>query len=145
MQETRVILNAGIYDLCHRGHLRLLHRMRAAAGADGKLVVVIHDDKSTYLIKGKIPLQTLEHRIKNLEITGLVDEIIISYSTDPAKEFEAAIDAHDGHLITYMRGDDLQKQFPGQWKLEEIGVPIVFLPYTKGVSSTDLRKELEQL
>ena len=135
----KTVLNAGIYDLCHEGHLALLRRMRKIADW---LIIVIHDDESCFAIKDKIPVQDLEHRIRNLEITGLVDEIIVTKSKDPAKEFEDVI-KHNKNLV-YMRGDDLVKDFPGQWILEKYKVPIKFLKYTKGISSTQLRKQLWQ-
>jgi len=139
----KTILNAGIYDLCHQGHLRLLERLRAMAGRRGRVVVVVHDDKSTFLIKGKIPIQALSQRIENLRITGLVDEVVVCESTDPAEQFENVVERWQE--VTYVRGDDMKYNFPGQWKLEEMTIPIVFLPYTKGVSSTQIRTQLETL
>ena len=131
------ILNAGIYDLLHKGHLNLLREMRKKAD---KLIIVIHDDISTFEIKDKIPVQTLEHRIRNLQITGLPDEIIPCFHADPAFEFERVCKKHNN--LTYMRGDDLTDDFPGKWMLDRYQVPIKFLPYTKGASSTELRKHL---
>lgn len=131
------VLNAGIYDLCHEGHLNLLRAMRKEAD---KLIIVIHDDISTFEIKDKIPVQTLEHRIRNLQITGLPDEIIPCYHTDPAFEFERVIKQRTN--LTYMRGDDLVGEFPGKWMLDKYNIPIKYLPYTAGISSTQLKKQL---
>ena len=41
--------------------------------------------------------------------------------------------------ITFMRGDD-NLDFPGKWLLDECGVEIKYLPYTDGISSTDVRE-----
>ena len=132
---AKVVLLAAIMDLCHEGHLNLLKEMRATGR---KVVVVLHDDKSCYQIKGKIPIQNLKQRIDNLRITGLVDWVIVTYSTDPHKEFAKVCKHND---VIYMRGDDL-KDFPGKWILDKYSIPIIYKPYTKGISSTSIRKGL---
>lgn len=137
--KKKIILNAGIYDLCHFGHLKLLRSMKAAGN---KLIIVIHDDWSSFKIKDKIPIQDLKHRINNLKITGIPDEIIITRSVDPAGEFEKVINKYKKQELVYMRGDDLKENFPGQWMLNKHKIPIKFLPYTTGVSSTKIKDML---
>lgn len=137
----KIILNAGIYDLCHRGHIELLKKMRAAGD---KVVVVIHDDQSAYDIKGKIPIQSIKQRCRNLFITKLVDEIYVTTKTDPGLIFEEVIHAYKDDTVVYMRGDDLL-DFPGKWMLDRCGIKIDFVEYTKGVSSTAIKEELLKL
>jgi glycerol-3-phosphate cytidylyltransferase len=139
MTKKKIILNAGIYDLCHFGHLNLLRRMKDAGD---RLVVVIHDDLSCFKIKDKFPVQTLAHRIRNLKLTGLVDEIVVTRNIDPYLEFNKILIKYKKHEIIYMRGDDLKDNFPGQWLLKQRDIKIKFLPYTKGVSSTKIRDML---
>lgn len=133
----KIVFNAGIYDCTHHGHVELFEMMREL----GDLVfAVIHDDESCYQIKGKIPIQSLQQRIHNLLITGLVDGILITKETDPAPEFERLAKRFDD--LIYVRGDDLTDDFPGRWMLDKHKVPIVFKPYTKGISSTEIRDSL---
>lgn len=135
----KVVFGAGIYDLFHKGHINLLKKMRD----EGDIVVsVIHDDTSCYEIKGKIPVQRLEQRVMNLLRSGLVDGVVITRSVDPALEFERVLDRYKDCEIVYMRGDDLTGNFPGKWLLLDKGVEIKYVPYTKGVSSTELKEEL---
>lgn len=134
-----VVFNAGIYDLTHRGHVELFEMMRAKGD---KTISVIHDDKSCYEIKGKIPVQDLDHRVRNLGIVGLIDEIYVTHSTDPAYEFEAIINKYKKQELIYMRGDDLTDDFPGKWMLDKHNIPIIYKPYTDGVSSSRLRDSL---
>lgn len=135
----KVVFNAGIYDLTHQGHINLFKKMREAGG---RTIAVIHDDKSCYEIKGKIPVQRLEHRIQNIGIIGLIDEVVITRTPDPAPEFEQIIMKHPEDEIVYMRGNDLTDDFPGKWMLDKHKVEIQFVPYTIGVSSTQLREAL---
>ena len=82
----KVVFTAAIMDMCHRGHLNLLKQMRQRAG-EGKVIVVLHDDKSCYQIKGKIPIQNIKQRQANLWITELVDDVYVTLNIDPADQF----------------------------------------------------------
>lgn len=131
----KIVFLAAIMDLLHKGHLNLLREMRKEGD---KTIVILHDDLSCYQIKDKFPVQTLEHRKRNLKLTGLADEIMVCKSTDPHKEFLKVIKKYGKHELLYMRGDDLKKDFPGQWLLEKHKVKIKFIGYTKGISSSKL-------
>ncbi|MDP2654929.1 MAG: hypothetical protein Q8Q08_12985 [Candidatus Omnitrophota bacterium] len=147
--KPKLILNAGIYDLCHKGHIKLLRAMdamRKKGGDGGKLVIVLHDDESAFKIKDKVPIQDQYQRLRNLRLVIAPHEIVFCSSTDPGKQFEAIYAWHnETHDITYVRGDDLTESFPGSKTLDRLCIPICYLPYTKGVSSTYLREQLENL
>ncbi len=132
----KVVLTAAVMDLLHEGHQKLLRQMRKAGD---KVVVVLHDDRSVFLIKGKVPVQSIEQRAKNLKITGLADQVLITKSVDPADQFVKVIRKHKD--IIFMRADD-NKNFPGKWIIDGYDIPIKYVKYTKGVSSTKLRKKL---
>lgn len=137
--KKRVVINAGIYDLLHEGHMSLLRRMREKADI---LVIIVHDDASCFRIKDKVPIQDIDTRIKNLRITCIPDIILVTDRTDPAETFEKAVSMFRDQDVVYMRGDDLTDDFPGKWMLDDLGVPIEFLPYTQGISSSQIRKRL---
>lgn len=134
----KVAFTCGIYDLCHIGHLILFRKMRKMGY---KTVAVIHDDISCFAIKDKIPIQSLNHRIRNLEITGLVDEIVVTHSTEPVNEFLRVIEKYGADNLIFVRGDD-NLNFPARSVVDRADIPIKFVEYTKGVSSTKLREEL---
>jgi cytidyltransferase-like protein len=134
----RVVLTAAVMDLCHEGHIRLLKEMRANGDI---VVVVLHDDKSVYEIKGKIPVQDVLHRMNNLHITGLVDRVLVTMNVDPADKFQEVISTYGEKNILFMRADD-NKNFPGKWIIENYNIPIKYVKYTKGVSSSLIRKKL---
>lgn len=131
----KVVFSTGIYDLFHKGHINLLNEMREF----GDLVVcIIHDDQSCYDIKGKFPVQPLELRILSLIRSELIDGIIICRGKDPANEFKKVLSRYKGNELVYMRGNDLTDNFPGKWFLDENNVPIEFVKYTEGISSSIL-------
>ena len=132
----KVVLTAAIADLCHAGHINLLKEMRKNGDY---VVVVLHSDESCYSIKGKIPIQNLEQRKSNLRITGLVDEILVTHNDDPAEAFRNVIFGNKDLL--FMRGDD-NKDFPGKWIIDENKIPIKYVKYTEGISSSKIREDL---
>jgi len=135
---AKVALTAAIMDLCHEGHIKLLKHMKASADV---VVVVLHSNESCWSIKGKIPIQTLDHRKNNLKITGLVDNVLVTYTDDPSASFKEAFDAYPDHEFIFIRGND-NYDFPGKETILELGIPIEFTEYTAGISSTQIRNEL---
>ena len=136
----KIIFGAGIFDLFHSAHRELLEMMRKEGD---KTVIILHDDVSCYRVKDKFPVQDLEHRARNLRTTGLVNEIVYTYNTDPANEFEKVIKKYEGkNTLLYMRGDDWTTDFLGRHMLDKYKVPIKFKEYTKNISSSKLRDEL---
>lgn len=137
--KKRFALTVGVFDCFHNGHANLLQKMRDAAE---HVVVILHDDVSTYKNKRRFTVQKLEHRLSNLYASGLVDSVTVTYSADPHTELRRAIETMLGHAncneIVYMRGDDWQ-EFPGKYVLEEYGVPVEYVPYTKTISTTKIR------
>ena len=135
----RVGFVAGIFDVLHDGHVELLRWMRAESD---HVVTVVHDDRSCWALKGKVPVQSLRRREDSLRVTGLVDRVVRTYSPDPWQAFARVLHRHRRDEVTYMRGDDVTEGFPGHWYLRERSVPVRFKPYTAGVSSSAIRGSL---
>lgn len=135
---TDVCISAGVYDLLHNGHLDLFRRMREVGK---RVVVIVHDDHSTFLNKGKFPVQDGPHRWRNIQYTGLVDEVVITSDQNPIEAIRKIVARSKGASFTYMRGDDW-KDAPGLEEVRAMGIPIVFKPYLQGISSTELRTSL---
>ena len=138
----KIVFTAAVMDLLHRGHINLLRAMRAEAG-DGKVIVVLHDDRSTWLNKGIVPVQSLRRRFDCIQVTELVDTTHICTELTPEKNFRELVSEarRNGHELLFMRGDDW-KDFPARAVLEELNVPMKIISYTKDVSSTLLREDL---
>jgi len=136
-----VVFGAGIWDMTHKGHIDLLEMMRKEAGKDGLVIAIAHSDLSCYRIKGKFPIQSFEHRQRNLLLTDIPDSVICEDLDDPAHTFQGIVEGTDDSCV-YMRGDDLTEDFPGKWMLDKLEVPIKFKKYTKDVSSSKIRDSL---
>ena len=135
-----VAIVACIMDMTHAGHIELLKLMRKMAK---ETWLFLHDDKSAYLLKNKFPVQSFEHRRKNLMSIGLVDSVIKVYDVDPGGYFEFELKNSPEKSFVYVLGDDTE-EWPGKKVIEKYKVPIIYKKYTEGVSSTKLRGKLNK-
>lgn len=125
----------GVYDLFHIGHLNLL---KNAKGMCDKLVVgVTVDELVTY--KGKRAMIPFEDRIEIVRSIKYVDAAVPQYDMDKLTACKKL-----GATILFV-GDDWYgtekwKAYEEQFAKE--GIRIVYFPYTKGVSSTQITKAL---
>lgn len=123
---------SGTFDLFHIGHLNLLKR---AKNECDYLIVGVHKSGAW---KGKETYIPHEERMEIVRGIKYVDEVIESYPEDS----DAYLDLHYDKLFV---GSD----YKGTERFEKYerffadkGVEIVYFPYTKGTSSTQLRAAL---
>lgn len=74
-----------------------------------------------------------------LNVKTLADEVFCIAGTDPSNFMTCIVSLSKGQTALYVRGDDMY-DFPSRKVVENL-MPIKFLPYTLGVSSTQIRKE----
>lgn len=126
---------AGVYDLFHIGHLTLL---KNAKGLCDKLIVgVTVDELVTY--KGKRAMIPFEDRIEIVRNIKYVDAAVPQYDMDKLTMCKKL-----GAKILFVGDDwygtDKWKQYEKEFN--EAGIKIIYFPYTKGVSSTQITKAL---
>lgn len=124
----RTILTYGTYDLFHTGHYNILKR--AKERGDYLIVGVTSDnyDKA----RGKLNVkQSLSERIENVKKTGLADKIIVEEYMGQKIE-----DIIKYNVDEFVLGSDWLGKFD---YLNEY-CKVTYLERTKGVSSTQLRK-----
>ncbi|UJR34100.1 hypothetical protein I4U23_021510 [Adineta vaga] len=129
------VYTVGCFDLFHEGHRLLLQRMRQY----GRQVIVgVHDSRSIHKLKKRVPVDGTETRMLNVK--RYADEVYCVAGTDPSNFVKCIVHLRENETAVYIRGDDMA-DFPCRDIVEEL-MPVKFLPYTSGVSSTQLRKEL---
>jgi len=132
MTDRRLIYTAGVWDLLHRGHLNLLRRSRALG--DVLIVGVVSDDGAAAYKRR--PIQDEETRLAVMRALRMVDFAVLQPTTDPTPILEV----FRPHVMTH--GDDWDRLREGNDTLALLGIDFMTLPYTHGVSSTDLIREL---
>lgn len=130
----------GVFDLFHRGHIELLKRSKALGG---NLIVAINGDEMVAAYKRK-PLYSETDRLEIIKACKYVDDAFIVKGYDN-KEFiekyqiDAIVHGDDWEVESYMKQIRVDEQF-----LKEKGVSLVLLPYTQGVSTSELIKQIKQ-
>lgn len=127
---------AGVYDLFHVGHLNLL---KNAKGMCDKLVVgVTVDELVAY--KGKRAVIPFKDRIEIVRSIRYVDAAVPQYDMDKltmCKKLGATVLFVGDDWYGTEKWTEYEKQFSAA------GIKIVYFPYTRGVSSTKLTKEMD--
>ena len=129
---------SGVYDLFHIGHLNLL---KNAKGLCDKLIVGVTSDELVAYKNKKavIPHQERMEIVRNIRH---VDSVVPQNDMDKFKMWQRI------KFDVMFVGDDwfesekwqaLDEQF------KEVGVKIIYFPYTKGTSSTLINETLKNL
>ena len=127
---------AGVYDLFHIGHLNLL---KNAKGMCDKLIVgVTTDELVSY--KHKRAMIPFEDRVEIVRSVKYVDAVV------PQEDMDKLTMCKKLKANVMFVGDDWYdtekwQQFEEEFKEE--GIQIVYFPYTKGISSTQIAKALD--
>ena len=123
----------GVYDLFHIGHLNLL---KNAKGLCDKLIVGVTTDELVQY-KGKKPVIPYVDRAEIVRSIKYVDAVVAQENMDKltmCKKLKANI---------LFVGDDwyqTEKWEQYEKELNHEGIKIIYFPYTKGTSSTQLRQ-----
>lgn len=138
MSNMIVGYTSGVYDLFHIGHLNLL---KNAKGMCDKLIVGVTIDKLVEY-KHKHSVIPFEERIEIVRSIQYVDAAIPQEDLDKFKMWEKL------HFDMLFVGDDWFKS--SRWeemeqKFNNVGVRVVYFPYTKGTSSTLITETLHKL
>lgn len=128
----------GVYDLFHIGHLRLLRNAKAMC--DKLIVGVPTDELVAY--KHKKAVIPFTERIEIVQSIRFVDVVIPQENMNKMEAWKKL------RFDVMFVGDDWYQS--DKWKeldeqFAQVGVRIVYFPYTKGTSSTLLNETLLNL
>ena len=126
---------AGVYDLFHIGHLKLL---KNAKGMCDKLIVGVTVDELVKY-KGKEAMIPYEDRSEIVRGCRYVDAVVPQEDMDKltmCKKLGASYLFVGDDWYGTEKWKNYEKEFAKE------GIKIIYFPYTKGVSSTQIRKAL---
>ena len=142
----KIVYTGGTFDLFHSGHTRFLKACRRLAGEDGKVIVALNEDAFIQAYKGKPPIMSFAERKEVLLACKYVDGVVPNFSGADSKP---CIGSVQPDLIVI--GDDwarkdyyAQMQFTQAW-LDKHDIGLVYVPYTQGVSTTELKQRIKKL
>lgn len=137
---TKIIgYTTGVFDMFHIGHLNILRRAKEQCDY---LIVGVSTDELCLSYKHKAPIVPFGERKAIVEAIRYADEVVVQTDRD---KFLAWQQLHFDRLFvgSDWQGTPFFNRLEAQ--LGEVGVEVVYLPYTKGTNSTLLREKLKGL
>lgn len=139
MKKNKIGYTTGVFDLFHIGHLNILRRAKEECDY---LIVGVTTDEEVERVKNKTPIIPFEERLEIVSELKAVDQAVPEDDVDKLRAWE------DYHYDVIFKGDDWKGSEKWNRYEEEFGkrdVEVTYFPYTKGTSSTELRKVLERV
>ena len=140
MKKYRIGFTTWVFDLFHVGHLNLLERCKEQCSY---LIVAVCTDDYVRDIKHKEPIIPFNERMRILSALRCVDEVVpisIAEVEDkmlPLKKYKFDVLFSGDDWKGSERYNKTEKQF------ERYGAKIEYLPYTKGVSTTEIKEKIK--
>jgi glycerol-3-phosphate cytidylyltransferase len=138
MKNKIIGYTSGVFDLFHIGHLNLL--MNARSMCDQLVVGVTTDELVSY--KNKKAVIPFQERLEIVRSIKYVDATIAQENMDKFQmwgklKFNVLFVGDD--WFNTSKWEEIEEKF------EDVGVKVIYFPYTKNTSSTILNETLERL
>ena len=139
MKKYHVGYTTGVFDMFHIGHLNIL---RNAKDLCDYLIVGVSTDELVQQYKGKTPIICFDERIEIVRSIKYVDCAVPQVTMDKMEawrklQFDVMFHGAD------WKGSQMYNNIVAEF--EKVGVDVVFLPHTPGISSTMLTDALHRL
>lgn len=135
-KKYKIGYTTGVFDLFHVGHLNLLEKCKDFCET---LIVAVCTDEYAHE-SGKNPIISYEDRSRIVGALKCVDKVVPMEFTDKLKAWEM------NKFDVLFSGDDWkgsERYIKTEEQFKKIGVDIVYFPYTKGVSTTQIKQNLK--
>ncbi|MDD6193877.1 MAG: adenylyltransferase/cytidyltransferase family protein [Lachnospiraceae bacterium] len=138
-KKYKVGYTDGTFDLFHVGHLNIIE---AAKEYCDYLIVAVHGDEVVREMKPNSPIIPESDRRRIIAALKDVDRAEITRFRDKRRLWELY------HFDVIFIGDDYQgterwNKFEAE--LNAVGVDVVYLPYTKTTSTTQIRRQVVEM
>lgn len=138
MKKYKIGYTQGVYDMFHIGHLNIIKHAKEQCE---KLIVGVNADALVESYKHKTPVINENDRMEIVRNIKGVDDVILADTLDKKTMHERL-----GFDVIFIgsdwKGNDRWTET--EHMLKALGVDVVFLPHTDGVTSTMLREVKEE-
>ena len=137
------VLTLGTFDLFHAGHVRLLERCRLLAGT-GQVVVALNQDEFVERYKGRAPVISYRDRAIVVRACRYVDSVAVNPQEAPGDSIATLLSRTPTDAIV-IGSDWRDRDYLGQTGLSQpdldaLGIIVIYVPYTEGISSSRIRE-----
>lgn len=126
----------GVFDMFHIGHLNILKRAKEQCDY---LIVGVTTDELCFSRKAKHPVIKQDDRMNIVSAIRYVDKVVLQEDMNKVE----AVKKHGADVVfvgSDWKGTAQWQQYENEFK--SIGVSVVYLPHTDGISSTIIKKTL---
>ncbi len=138
MKKYKRGYTTGVYDMFHVGHLNILESAKALCET---LVVGVTTDELCYSRKKKYPIINEKDRLRIVGAIRYVDETVLQSDMDKLSAVRE-LNCDVVFVGSDWKGTDSWNEYEKQFAA--IGVDVVYLPHTDGISSTILREKIAE-
>lgn len=137
-KKYKVGYTTGVFDMFHIGHLNILKHAKEQCEY---LIVGVSTDEVVENYKHKVPVIPFDERIAIVEAIKYVDKVVPQTSMDKMEaykklKFDVLFHGSD------WKGSKMYEKIVADF--EKVGVDVLFLPHTDGISSTLIREKIEK-
>ena len=129
------VFTSGSFDLFHIGHLNILEK---SAALGDELIVGVSTDELIEKYKGMKPIIPFEQRFRIVQsikcVTKVVKQVKLTEIAQLQREKIDIVTIGDDWVDKYLEGLEWMKQQPGK--------EVVYFPYTPGVSTTIIKRQI---
>lgn len=134
MKKYKIGYTTGVFDMFHIGHLNILRRAKEQCEY---LIVGVSTDEVVENYKHKTPIIPFNERVAIVSAIKYVDKVVPQTSMDKFEawkslKFDVMFHGSD------WQGSDMYNAIIKDFS--SVGVDVVFLPHTDGISSTSIRE-----
>lgn len=136
MKKYKIGYTDGTYDMFHVGHLNMIETAKKYCDY---LIVAVHGDDVVKEDKPNSPIIGQEDRRRIVAAIKGVDQAEITKFRDKKKLWELY------HFDVIFIGDDwkgTERWNRFEKELNEVGVDVIYVPYTKGISTTEIKRRI---
>lgn len=134
-KKYKIGYTTGVFDMFHIGHLNILKRAKEQCEF---LIVGVSTDEVVQNYKNKTPIISFEDRCAIVEAIKYVDKVVPQTSMNKMEAFEKY-----GFNVLFHGSDWKNSEMYNNIadEMKKVGVEVVFLPHTDGISSTIIREK----
>lgn len=134
------IYTGGTFDLVHSGHINFLKRCAEL----GEVTIALNTDEFITKYKGKPPIMTYDERLEVLAELRSVTKIMPNWGDEDSTL--AILEAKPDIIAIgsdWARKDYYKQMGFSQDWLDERNIMLLYIPYTKGISTTELKRRMK--
>lgn len=137
MKKYKRGYTSGVYDMFHIGHLNIL---KGAKDYCETLIVGVTTDELCYTRKKKYPIIKFCDRCSIVKAIRYVDDVVAQENMD---KFEMVKKLNCDVVFVGSDWQNTPSWIKYEQEFKKIGVDVIYLPHTDGISSTILREKIK--